>query len=361
MSTTIMSKHFPQGLDYNINSPIETIRTNISDVMFPRLPVKNATDNRYHRYNEVVYEKDSKTLTSTIGGGFKKVGYSKGAKTESVAVFKASTPIDQESYLTVKSEADALALGTTTVVDNIVSEIENSFYYGDVGTNPETFDGIFTRYNENIETAFSSNVLDGGGTSGNQTSIAIFPIDSEMDFSMLLPQVTPSIPDGMMDMVGSIDNSMNTSNLNESYDYQTPNFINIYKESPRTEVVNDEAFIRSNILAEAHTGMVIQNRKSVSVVRNIPLAGLNATTFDIVDNVERALGEISATKNNSQFICNCSTRFLSALRRHVDGKYDNSELANKYFNGALVQHMDYMGILFVANRGISETETAITF
>jgi hypothetical protein len=80
-----------------------------------------------------------------------------------------------ERLLAISPNAAAMRDGEATAfVESMTQEAETGIFYHDSASTPEKFKGLFARYNTVATTSpYANNVIDGGGTGSDNTSIAL--------------------------------------------------------------------------------------------------------------------------------------------------------------------------------------------
>lgn len=96
-------------------------------------------------------------------GGFRKV-------VETMAMLTAYSEVDKELADLNNNAKQWRFLQDKKKIDGIGKQIAETLIYGNQSTNPKTFNGIATRYND-LHGENADNIIDAGGTSGNLTSI----------------------------------------------------------------------------------------------------------------------------------------------------------------------------------------------
>ena len=96
-------------------------------------------------------------------GGFRKV-------VETMGQLTAYSEVDKELADLNNNAKQWRFLQDKKKIDGIGKQIAETLIYGNQSTNPKTFNGIATRYND-LHGENADNIIDAGGTSGNLTSI----------------------------------------------------------------------------------------------------------------------------------------------------------------------------------------------
>ena len=79
-----------------------------------------------------------------------------------------------ERLLDISPNAAAMRDGeATSFIESMTQEAETGIFYHDSASTPEKFKGLAARYNTVSGTAYANNVIDGGGTGSDNTSIWI--------------------------------------------------------------------------------------------------------------------------------------------------------------------------------------------
>ena len=90
---------------------------------------------------------------------------------EGVAMMEARGQIDRDLAMLNGNTAAFRASENAPFLESMAQTFASKFFYGNVGTAPEEFTGMATRYSDDTTAAIKENIVDGGGTGSDNTSI----------------------------------------------------------------------------------------------------------------------------------------------------------------------------------------------
>lgn len=90
---------------------------------------------------------------------------------ESAAIMEARGQIDKDLAELNEMTAQFRASENEPFLEGMAQTFATKLFYGNVGTDPEQFSGLATRYSDNSGPANAENIVDGGGVGSDNTSI----------------------------------------------------------------------------------------------------------------------------------------------------------------------------------------------
>ncbi|MCK1585482.1 hypothetical protein IVB03_39500 [Bradyrhizobium sp. 168] len=90
---------------------------------------------------------------------------------EAAAIMEARGQIDKDLAELNGMSAQFMASENEPFIEAMAQTFATKLFYGNVGTDPEQFSGLSTRYSDNTTAQSKENIIDGGGVGSDNTSI----------------------------------------------------------------------------------------------------------------------------------------------------------------------------------------------
>lgn len=218
---------------------------------------------------------------------------------------------------------------STPFIEAMNQAMQSEFFYGNTKTKPEGFDGLSVRYGSKSsdKNKIGNNVIDGGGTSADNTSIW-FITHGDQHVSMTYPQGSKA---GMQHTDDGVVTETNDRGAKRK----------VYQDHYKMDA-----------------GVTIKDWRSTARIANIDVSDLEtANAADLLELMRSAYYKINRYKAGGKSVIYCNTNVLMHFDKQVDKK-DNIHFNYQEYLGEKTLH--YKGIPIRECDQILDTEAAVS-